>query len=354
MKAWILHGIGDLRLEEKERPKPGPGEVLIRVAAAGICGSDVPRTFDTGAHRMPLVLGHEFSGTAEELGEGVDPSLFGRRFCVFPLIPCKKCGPCKKKLYEMCRNYNYLGSRCDGGFAEWVNVPAENLLELPETVSLKAAAMMEPLAVSMHALRRGAVEAQDKVLVIGCGTIGLMISLLLKSRGNEPLVIGNKESQRKKCETFGIMNFCNSKEEDPKEWLDKRTEGEGAEVVFECVGKEETYRQAVAFASYGGRVVLVGNPASDMALPRDVYWKILRNQLRLTGTWNSSFTGEETDDWHKVLSLIEKKCFEPEKLVSHCLEMGGLLEGLHIMKEKKEDYTKIMIVPGGRDADISG
>ena len=111
MKAWVLHNIGDIRFEDIDKPKPGQGEVLINVKAAGICGSDIPRTFDTGAHKMPIIIGHEFSGIVAETGEGVDPAWMGARVGIFPLIPCRKCPQCLNERYELCRDYDYLGSR---------------------------------------------------------------------------------------------------------------------------------------------------------------------------------------------------------------------------------------------------
>ena len=123
MKAWNLHDINDFRYEEVDDPVLMPGEVLVKVRAIGICGSDIPRVYKEGAHRMPLIIGHEFAGEVVEVGEGVSADWLGGRVGVFPLIPCKECGPCRKKMYEMCRSYSYLGSRRDGGFAEYVAVP---------------------------------------------------------------------------------------------------------------------------------------------------------------------------------------------------------------------------------------
>ena len=108
MQGYVLHGIGDIRLEEVEKPKPEKGMVLVKVMAAGICGSDIPRIYQTGAHRMPLIPGHEFSGRVEALGEGVSETWLGKRVGIFPLMPCGTCPQCLKKQYEMCQHYNYM------------------------------------------------------------------------------------------------------------------------------------------------------------------------------------------------------------------------------------------------------
>ena len=124
MKAYVLHGIGDLRYEDVGLPALAEGTVLVRVRAAGICGSDIPRVYRTGAYSHPLIPGHEFSGEVVRVGAGVDGAWVDKRVGVFPMIPCMGCPQCQKGQYEMCRNYNYLGSRTDGGFAEYVRVPA--------------------------------------------------------------------------------------------------------------------------------------------------------------------------------------------------------------------------------------
>ena len=353
LKAQVLHAVGDIRYEETPAPVAGPGEVLIAVRAAGICGSDVPRVFETGAHRMPLIPGHEFSGVVENAGEGVDISWTGKPVGVFPLIPCGKCEQCRQGHHELCRQYDYVGSRRDGAFAEFVTVPAANLLELPREVSLEEAAMLEPMAVAVHAMRRGMKAAGRselsglRVAVCGAGTIGLLLSMFLRDAGAEELfLIGNKETQRTRAQAIGLPaeNFCSSRETDASAWLRERTAG-GADLVFECVGKSETCAMTVELAAPMGTVVLMGNPYGEMSLSRDTYWKILRNQLTLTGTWNSSF-GDAADDWRYVLERLKAGTVHPAQLITQRLALSDLERGLKIMRDKTEDYCKIMIVAG--------
>ena len=419
MKAWVLHGINEIRLETVELPALESGQALVAVKAAGICGSDIPRIYRAGAHRHPLIPGHEFSGVVESVGKETDSAWLGKRVGVFPLIPCGACGPCIKGQYEMCRNYGYLGSRRDGGFAEYVAVPAENLIELPDNVSFEEAAMLEPMAVAVHAVRRvlpeesraesgptGAVNAsgqtthgesrkpeqalpaetdgigqsmnqpqtdvvapqavggilpagtgvEETIVVFGLGTIGLLLTALLLERGKSRrksgssggrvLVIGNKDFQRQKILELGLSAeaYCDSRVQDAGRWILERTGGRGGDVIFECVGRNETLRQAVDSAAPAGRICLVGNPASDMALEREVYWKILRNQLTVTGTWNSSFSHKASDDWHYALERLSRKDLMPSRLISHRFSLEEMEKGLHIMRDKSEDYVKIMAV----------
>lgn len=345
MKAWVLHDVNDFRLENIEKPKPEKKEVLIEVRAAGICGSDIPRAYQNGTYSFPLVLGHEFSGVVAETGEKADERWLGKRVGVFPLIPCGKCIPCRQKRFEMCRSYSYLGSRRDGGFAEYVRVPAENLIELPENVTFEAAAMLEPMAVAVHSMRRASLSLSDTAAVWGLGTIGLLLLMFLKEAGiKKILAIGNKESQRQIVRDIGLGEdcYCDSRAEDTGKWLTERTENRGPDILFECVGKNETMAKTIQYAAPGGKVVLVGNPFSDMTLEKAVYWKILRNQLNVTGTWNSSFTREASDDWHYVLDKVSEKRVIPEKLISHRFSLEELERGFHLMRDKTEDYVKVM------------
>ena len=346
MRAYVLHGVNDLHFEEVAKPELQDDRVLLEVKAAGICGSDIPRIYVNGTYHFPTIPGHEFSGKVVQVGKNVDTSWLNKRVGLFPLIPCKECGPCQKKQYEMCKSYSYLGSREDGGYAEYVTVPAENLVELPETVSYEAAAMMEPMAVAVHAMRRMDIRKDEKVVICGLGTIGLLLLMFLQETGvTDILVVGNKDFQKETILKLGIAEncYCDSRTQDVEQWILKKTSGAGTDVFFECVGKNETVIQAINSTIPGGKVMLLGNPHSDMDLEKKVYWKILRNQLTLKGTWNSSFVGEADDDWHYVIEKVAKGKVKPEVLITHKLGFEELERGLKIMRDKTEDYVKVMI-----------
>lgn len=348
MKAWVLHGINDIRFGEIDEPLPMADEVIVSVKAVGICGSDIPRIYQTGAHVHPLIPGHEFSGQVIKAGKHVDAGWIGKRVGIFPLIPCQSCDACRKQHYELCRNYNYLGSRRNGGFAEYVAVPEWNLIELPENVLDEEAAMLEPMAVAVHAMRRVNLCENDTAVVWGLGTIGMLLLMFLKDAGIENIfVVGNKEFQKNTVLKLGLDEkcYCDAGTQDTEEWIFEHTHGRGADVFFECVGKNETFSQAVNLTAPEGRICLVGNPYSDMLLEKSIYWKILRNQLIVTGTWNSSFAHAAEDDWHYVLDRLKKKKIAPAELISHRFELQEAEQGFLTMLKKREDYIKIMVRP---------
>ncbi len=342
MKAWVLEEIGEIKYRDVDRSEPNADWVTVRVEAVGICGSDIPRIYTNGAHVMPIIPGHEFAGVVSAVGTNVDKSWLKKPVGVYPLIPCRQCDCCKKGLFEMCKNYDYIGSRRDGAFAEYVSVPAANLIELPEGTSFEEAAMLEPMAVAVNALRKGTdnltLDRSLPIVVGGLGTIGMLLAMFLKEASyNNLYLLGNKDGQRSRIQSIGISADC---------FYDIR-EGcpqvEDAAVYFECVGRNETVAQAIEMTGAEGVIVYVGNPYSDIKLDRDIYWKILRNQLIIKGVWNSRFNGEDFDDWHYVLSRLEGKTISPSKMITHRFNIKDAQKGLEIMKNKTEDYCKIIL-----------
>ena len=339
MRAWVLHQKSDITYEEIENPELKENEVLLEVKACGICGSDVPRVYRGDAHVYPLVIGHEFSGIVRSVGKNTSDKWIGKRVGVFPLIPCRKCKMCHAEKYEMCSNYDYLGSRRNGGFAQLAAVPESNLIELPDTVSYENAAMLEPMAVAVHAIRKGTdefdLEKTANIVVCGLGTIGLLIvNFLLEAGYKNVYVIGNKNSQKKRVIALGVTE---------DRYFEKWEDDIDVNLYFECVGKTESIIQGLELLAPEGTMITVGNPASDIAFPQKIYWKILRKQLRILGTWNSSFTGKTDDDWHYVIKRLAEGNVYPDKLITHRLKLEELEKGLEIMRDKKEDYCKIMV-----------
>lgn len=351
MKAWVLEAVGKIQYKEHQLRPLKKDEVLVEIKAAGICGSDVPRIYRDGAHNMPLVPGHEFSGKVVKVGDDSCQNWMGKRVGVFPLIPCKKCEACKNTYYEMCQGYDYLGSRSDGGYGQYVIVPKWNLIELPDNISYEAAAMLEPTAVAIHSMRQAELTAGSKVLVYGLGTIGLLLAATVKNYCDEVYVIGNKDIQQKAIEKIGIPmeNFCDIRFGSPKEWLNKKGLCQGIDVVYECVGRNDTIAEVIELTGAKGQLIVVGNPQSDINIEKNIYWRILRKQITLKGTWNSSFFGkdsgrEESDDWVYAINAMKEGIIKPEALISHRFSIEEADKGLQLMRDKKEEYIKVMLL----------
>lgn len=329
MKAYVLHGIGDLRCEEWPLPEVRPGWALVRVLAAGICSSDIPRIFEKGTYHFPTIPGHEFCGQVESVADEADSRWVGKRVGVFPLIPCKKCDSCQKGQYETCSNYDYIGSRRDGGFAEYAAVPVWNLLELPDSVSDIQGALLEPAAVALHAVRRAEVRPGQTVCIVGTGAIGLLAGQWAKLSGASRVVIkGRSEAKRDLVQRCGLEYAVSTKNT--------------YDCVIEAVGSAQALEDCLSLASPGGKVVLMGNPDGDRTLPQNVYWSILRKQLTLTGTWNSSY-GNGESDWTETVRAMVDNNLQIDRIVTHILEPKKLIDGLTIMREQRKLFCKVLL-----------
>lgn len=346
MKAYVLNQIGQLDYMERSLPELKEGEVLLKVGAAGICGSDIPRIFETGTYHFPTIPGHEFSGTVAEAHDASGKPWLGKRVGVFPLIPCGRCPSCMKRQYEMCSQYDYLGSRSDGGFAEYVRVPVWNLLELPDGVSMEAGAMLEPASVALHAVRRLALEENDTVGIFGLGTIGCLVAQWLHAfHIKKVFAIGHRKEHGMLMQKTASKDYLYRMEEEGsvEEWIFDKTNGQGVDIAIDCAGSQVTVANCLNCVKPGGQVLTVGNPKGGMAFSKEVYWKILRKQIRLTGTWNSTFDHSAEDDWNVAVRYMSDKRLQPEQLITHKLPFENLPQGLKLMHEHMEYYNKVMV-----------
>lgn len=347
MKACVLKAVGDLQYCEIPKPQPKENEVLLKVMACGICSSDIDRVFKTGTYHFPTVPGHEFAGQIVELGEGVDPSLLGKRAAVFPLLPCFECPSCKEEKYACCSNYNYFGSRCDGAFAEYLAVPVWNLVCFPDSVPYTSAALCEPTAVALHAVKEADIHPGDTVVIVGSGTIGLLAALWARvKKAGQVVIVGRTEEKLKAAKALGFDHVVASANEDPVQTVAELTGGAMADAVLELVGTSQAISTSICCCKKGGTVVLTGNPASDITLERNVYWKILRNELKLRGTWNSMY-GSQINDWKDALVQIADTSFPVEKLITHRFPLSEHEKAFSVLRDRKECAVKVMFEIGG-------
>ncbi len=341
MKACNLHAVNDLRYEEVPDPVIGPDEVLVKIKAAGICGSDIPRVFTKGTYHFPTIPGHEFAGEIVETAEQ-DRNLMGAKLAVFPLIPCNECSACQIGEYPQCKNYDYYGSRRDGGFAEYISVRKWNLVFVPENVPFEQAAMCEPCAVAIHALGQVGIMLDDTVAIFGAGTIGLIAAQVAMAWGAKQVVLIDVDSKKLEfAKKIGFTHTVNSMNMDPAEYIADLTGGVGADVALEAAGVGPSLENCLKSIKTFGRVVLMGNPASDMKVAQKAYWEILRKQLTLKGTWNSSYNYSH-NDWHSAISCMQSGKIQLEPLITHRFPFSKCKEAFEVMQDKNQFSVKVM------------
>lgn len=333
MKAVVLHAVSDLRYEDVPEPQVVSGSVRVRIGFCGVCGSDIPRIFQKGAYHFPTICGHELAGTVAEVASDVTRFKIGDRVAVFPLLWCGKCRACAEGKYAQCEDYDYFGSRRDGGFAASVVVPSRNLLQVPAGVSLEEAAMTEPASVARHALRRvGAKLTGKSVVIFGAGPIGLMVAQWARTMGAHPVTLADLIPQ--KLDLARKMGFQAGTSED------------GADVAVDAAGAPSALAAAMRATRRGGAVVLLGNPAGDLQMPASLWSQLMRREVTLFGSWNSDYsvTGPE-DDWHASLAAMAQKQLNLKPLISHRVPLANAIAALQMMKDGKEFYSKVLIQP---------
>jgi threonine dehydrogenase-like Zn-dependent dehydrogenase len=289
------------------------GHCLVSVRHAGICDSDIWRAYENGAYRYPLVMGHEFSGVVAEAGAGVQRVRRGERVAVFPLLPCFKCRWCRERRYAQCLSYDYYGSRRDGAFSERVAVPEWNVVRLPDEAPLLSGAVLELVAVGIHAARRAAAAlegvSRPQVLILGAGMVGRVAARELSRRLSSPRihVLDRNAFKREAAAGMGFEAL------DPSSaggWLPpflERTSG-GADCVVEATGAPENFLDSLKAARSFGSVVWVGNIRGDLAVSQKAVSSVLRREIRVEGVWNSHYDPDgKTDDWRAGLEFLRRE-----------------------------------------------
>lgn len=299
MKAGVVHAREDLRYEEIETPKPNKGEVAIKVKYTGICGSDVPRVNGDACHFFPNVLGHEFSGTVSEIGEGVTSLKVGDRVAGVPLVPCMKCEDCQKGNYSLCKHYSFIGSRQFGSFAEYVVVPEKNAVKFEDAVTFEQGAFFEPATVALHGFQRVTFKGGSTVAILGGGTIGMFVMQWAKIFGAKEAVVFDIAPERLELgKRLGATAGINTLDEDFMEKALEITGGRGYDYVFETAGNTITMKMAFKLAANKANVCFVGTPTRELTFTIDEWENLNRKEFNLTGSWMSysaPFPGKEWD-----------------------------------------------------------
>lgn len=337
MKVLNLKSIGNLVYEEKEIPKLNENEVLLQIKCCGICSSDIERVFVNGTYHFPTIPGHEFSGEIVAVYNEEDEKLLGKRASVFPLLPCNKCDACKEEEYAQCSNYNYFGSRCDGAFSEYLTVPKWNLVFFDE-LDYDVAALCEPAAVALHAFNRIKEYEEKRILIIGTGTIGLLIGMFAKSKGLDVYIGARREKSINYIETLGFKTINTNNLEDE---IKNKTNNQGFKYIFEAIGTNESIEQSIKCSANFAKIVVVGNPKEDLHLDKNIYWKILRKQLSIIGTWNSNY-GNNINDWKEALMFMKENKELFKNLITNKYSLKEHNEAFTLLRDKSKFKIKVM------------
>ena len=324
-------------------PKPGAGEVLVRVAACGICGSDVHGYDGSSGRRIPpIVMGHEAAGRIAAIGAGVEDFREGERVTFDSTIYCGVCGPCMRGEVNLCDNRQVLGVSCGdyrraGAFAEYVVVPARVLYRLPEGISFAEASMLEAVAVAIHGVTLTQISPNSTALVIGAGTIGLLTLQALRATGCSRVFVADIDATRLElAKEFGATEVLSAANDVAEQAL-QLTSGVGVDASIEAVGGNETVCAAIASVRKGGTVTLVGNISPEVTLPLQ---KVVTRQIRLQGSCASA------GEYPQAIELMAAGTIRVKPLITAIAPLDDGPRWFERLYAREPNLMKVVLTPG--------
>jgi L-iditol 2-dehydrogenase len=336
MKAIRLEAVHKLFMREVEKPKCGPGDLLVRIEAAGICGTDRHLFHGEFPCRPPVTLGHEFSGIVEAVGGSVAGFTLGDRITCDPNIACGRCERCNEGRVNLCRNLQAIGIHRDGGMAEFGIVPEKQAFLLPASLNPLHGAFCEPLACCIHGIDIAAIKAGGSVLILGGGVIGLLTVQLARMAGATQVILATRQkSKRELAMQLGATATLDPSMNGFEAELIRQTSG-GADVVMECAGVIETVEQAPRLARPGGKVVIVGVVSQGVKVSYEPFDLLFREVSILTSFLNP-FTHRRAAD------MIATGSIKVDPLISRCVSMADAPDA--VANPPAPGEVKVLIVP---------
>jgi L-iditol 2-dehydrogenase len=354
MQAAVYRGINDIRIETLPVPAIGPGELLVKIATCGICGTDLKK-IHMGSHSAPRIFGHEMAGTIVRVGSGVSRFRLGERVMVFHHVPCGHCYYCRKQTPAQCLVYKKVGTTAGlepsgGGFAEYIRVmdwivEMGGVVRIPDGVPFEQAAFMEPVNTVLKAVKRLNLASDETVLVIGQGPIGLMLAALSHRSGAHVLTSDLYPERHAIAAKFGLHDPIDPSKENVIERARAVTEGRGADVVILAVGGSSLIQTAMDAVRPGGKVMLFAQTQHGQATFDP--GQVCMDEKALIGSYSSSF--EILDEVTDLVMGGYRKGFDLTQLISHRFPLERAVEAIEVASQPHPDSMKIMIepVPGG-------
>jgi len=345
MRAGVYREKGIVRVEEVPVPEVADGEVLIKVAACGICGTDIKKIFHTFVP-PPQILGHEVAGTVVAIGRGVTKWKLGDRVMSFHHIPCGKCFYCDRRLFSQCKQYKTTGLTAGftpngGGFAQYVKampwVAERGIVALPDDVSFEEATFIEPINTILKAVQKARVAAGETVLVVGCGPIGLQLLMVAKLEGAKLYTSDPMAVRRAKSLSLGALESFDPSDGKLVEHLQARTEGRGADAVLVAVAHPSVVVDALAAARPGGRVLLfaANDPVTRIEFPAAA---VGIDEKEILGSYSAAVDIQEAG-----AGLVLKKKLPVMEIVTHRFPLARIQEGLDLAAQPTAESLKILI-----------
>lgn len=345
MKALAFYATRDLRYEEVADPKiEKDTEAIVKVKAVGICGSDIARYRNLGPYIPGNVWGHEFSGEVVEVGGAVTHVKAGDRVVGSPAMVCHECEACKGGHPARCEELSAIGAVVPGAFAEYIKIPAINLVKMVDGMTFEEGTLVEPATVVLHGLYQTKIEMGSTVAVVGCGNIGLMSIAWAKAFGAGTVYAFDiDDKQLEMAKKFGADVLINSSGIDFYEEI--RKYGNGVDLAIESAGNKYTAARALGLPRKGGEVLYLGIPYADVDVPRFYFEKIMRNEITARGSWScvsAPFPGKE---WHNAVEYIGNKKVDIVKMITHQVKLSEGPATFEAIMENPKNFGKVLLYP---------
>jgi len=341
MKAAIYTGIRQIEIQEFEPLSPPPGYVRLETKQVGICGSDLHNYYGEWPPNPNFAQGHETCGIVAELGEGVTNFAIGDRVAVECFSHCGHCIYCDTGNYNHCLERKWVSHNQHGGFAQHSTVHASALFKLPDDMSFELGALVEPLAVGVRAVAQGNATYQDRIAIIGGGTIGLMCLAAAKAAGvRETLITVKYPQQRRLAEILGADYIVDVGNENATETVVEWTQGLGAEVVIETVGSAKNFNDSLAMVRKQGKVVLVAGYFEPLTVD---LWPIVIREVSVVGSHCYGYSGMETD-FQAAIDLIDRGKMDPGAFVTHRYSLDEISEAFAVSADKGSGVIKAHVI----------
>ena len=344
MKAVVLENKGVMTYKDVPTPEPAAGHARLKVKAVSICGSDIKRYVD-GHRTYNLTLGHEAAGIIDQVGQGVSQDFLGKHAAVIPLVPCFECEECQRGYYSACHNYSFIGSRQDGCYAEYVDLPEKNIFLVPEHLAFEHVAMIEPSTVARHMLALADFKAGQTAVVLGAGSIGLMLVQWLRILGAKRIVSTDVLDENLEIASkLGAHVTLNPMKVDLLKEL-KALLGDGADLSLEATGVPQVLEQTLSITRPRGTIIVAGNQPLDKSLPLTFIENLMRREISLTGcfmSYSAPFPGHE---WTETIDALIKGSLDIDTIISHRYPLSQAPEVFQKIGAHQLAHQKIVLDP---------
>lgn len=351
-KAAVLRGLGDWIYDEIDVPNPEKDRAVIKIIKSGICSTDVVRSMQFGFYSYPIVPGHEMLGYIYKLGSSNHQMKEGDKVCVYPLITkCSDdtcCGACNSvygvgKAPNLCSDYDFLGSRSHGGYAEYVSSPIKNLVKVPEGLDDNLAVFTEPASVALHAFKIAKQDRNfDSVVISGLGPIGILLASWCKlNKISNVTGIDRNDNRFSNFKDLGFSQVINTNKDDLTSKINEFTSGEGSEVAFECSGSEELLNKSIMSLKKSGKLIVLSNQINPSKLEVPTLNKILRQEVQIKGSWSSVL--EPNNEWEESLNMINQNKLVIKNLISHNYKFSDAPHIFRSMYNKEFKFSKVIL-----------